>query len=179
MKTSSQIGRLTAVALAAAFMCVLSPFSFPIGALSMSLGSFCLYLIALLFRPSDAFFAVLLYLTVGFLGLPVFAGFSGGAQMLFGATGGFLLAYPFAALLISSLSGVGRVHSIVWRSISLLLGTLFLYAGGSIGYFAVTGVPLGSAVIAAVLPFVFGDLLKMAAAFLIFSRLSPFLMKKG
>lgn len=48
--------------------------------------------------------SMLLYVLVGAAGLPVFAGWSGGADVLLGATAGYLVAYPLAALVVGWLS---------------------------------------------------------------------------
>ena len=178
MKANGRLGRLTRISLAAAFMCVLAPLSFPIGIIPFTLASFCLYLIALCFRPIDAFLTLLLYIAVGMLGLPVFSGFTGGAQVFVGPTGGFLLAYPLAALLISVLSG-GEKSNRVSRLLALFLGTVLLYVCGVIGYVFIGGVPFDFSVCLLFLPLLLIDFLKMAASLILFSRLYPFLKKKG
>ena len=178
MKKNRRLFRLTKIALATAFMCVIAPISLPLGAIPFTLGSLCLYLIALSFSPMDTFLTVFLYIAVGLLGLPVFSGFTGGVQALVSPTGGFLLAYPFTALLISYIGGGFRGH-FARRSIALLLGTVFLYVCGVIGYLFVTGAQFDLALSVLFLPLFLADLLKVAAALFVFTRLSPFLERKG
>ncbi len=70
-----------------------------------------------------------LYLLLGILGLPVFAGGTGGAQILAGPTGGFLIGYVLAALL-SGLIVRGGNGGWVSLSLAALAGTLIIYLPG-------------------------------------------------
>ena len=175
---SKALGRLTRISLAAALMCVIAPLALPIGPIPLTLGTFCLFLIPLCFRPSDSFLTVLVYIAVGALGLPVFSGFTGGAQAFVGPTCGFLFAFPFASFLISFIGG-GLGGRLARRLCALLLGTVFLYVCGGIGYLWVMNVPFDRSLLFLFLPLLLGELLKMAVSLFVFARLAPFLQKKG
>ena len=177
MKNKARIKRLTRISLAAALMCVIAPLSLPLGVFPLTLSSFCLYLVALGFRPLDGVLTVLIYLSVGFLGLPVFSGFTGGAQVLVSPTGGFLVSY-IPAVFVASLIASASASSSAWRrGTALLAGMLLLYVGGSIGYLFTTGTVLDASLFLLLLPFLFADLLKMVAALVVFTHLAPFLKK--
>ena len=178
MKSKTQIKRLTRISLLAALMCVIAPLALPIGALPLTLGSFCLYLIALLISPWEGVLAVCVYLTVGMLGIPVFSGFCGGVQMLVSPTGGFLLAYLPAVFFASFLASKVRT-SHVYRALSLFGGTVLLYVGGGVGYVFFAGMPFDFSLFLLLLPFFLGEVLKVAAALLIFARLAPFFEKRS
>ena len=178
MKKNVCFSRLTRIPLAAAFMCVIAPLALPIGGIPFTLGTFSLYLIALCFSPIDAFAILVLYIGIGAVGMPVFSGFSGGAQMLIGPTGGFLLAYPFVSFLISFVGGGYKGGFARWF-FALLLGTILLYVCGGIVYLFVTDTPFCISILWLFLPLFIADFLKMAAALFIFLRLAPFLEKKG
>lgn len=104
-----------------------------------------------------------LYLAWGGLGLPVFAGGASGAANLFGPTAGYLLACPIAAFHVGCLAEqnwdrrVGGAHAamLVGSGLILLVGAawLSLYVGG-----------LRNALIQGVLPFLPGDIIKVALA---------------
>ena len=88
-----KIKDITAISLMAALMCILAPFSLPIGPIPLSLSTFAVYLAAGLLGKKRGTMAVLIYILLGAIGLPVFSGFSGGIQKLFGVTGGYIIGY--------------------------------------------------------------------------------------
>lgn len=132
----------------------------------LTLAPFAVLLLGLLLSPRLAAATLLAYLAEGALGLPVFAPgpvFAGGLAHLLGPTGGYLLAYPFAAMLISYL----------WRHtqrgfasalLSAAAGDLVLLACGAVWLAVLTHASAQSALTLAVLPFLPGDALKIAAA---------------
>lgn len=108
------------------------------------------------------------YLLLGCAGLPVFA--PGGAPevaCLLGPTGGYLLALPLAAAVVGRLVGDGG--NLVRLGVGLLLGLLVIHAGGA-AQLAVLNGSLQSAAAVGSLPFILGDLLKLAIAGLVIRR---------
>ena len=92
---------ITRTALAAAVLCSLGPLSIPlpISPVPISLGVlgvfFAVYVNGWLWGTVSC----LLYLFIGFVGVPVFSGFSAGAGKLLGPTGGYMTGYIFIALI--------------------------------------------------------------------------------
>ena len=80
----------------------------------VTMQTFAVLLLGLLFGPGPAFACLALYLMEGAVGLPVFSPHGpGGLAQLLGPTGGYLLSYPFAAALASVLyrrGQIGRAH---------------------------------------------------------------------
>jgi|P1105metagenome_2_1110788.scaffolds.fasta_scaffold08142_2 biotin transport system substrate-specific component len=105
--------------------------------------------------------AALCYLLVGAVGLPVFAGFSGGLSRLVGPAGGFLLSYPLMAWLTGHFASGAKRGQL---ASGLLISTAVCYIMGSLMYAAVTGLGFKAAIAACVLPFLAGDILKMVLA---------------
>ena len=123
--------------------------------------------VGLVFGPADAFFALLAYLAEGALGLPVFAPTGpGGMAQLLGPTGGFLLAYPFVALLASSITRAAqrRLGSFFAAFAACSLAVALLFANGTVWLATETHLGLHAAWRAAVLPFLPGELIKVLAA---------------
>lgn len=128
------------------------------------------FLAGLLLGPTWGTFSMVLYLTAGAVGLPVFAGMEAGIGTLFGPTGGYLWSWPIAAGLIGF--GVHRgtdLRDPADASLATLVAvlgvaTLLIYGMG-VSYMAwVTDLDLVEATVTSALPFVPGELLKMAAA---------------
>ncbi|MDY5635749.1 MAG: biotin transporter BioY, partial [Streptococcus orisratti] len=90
-------------AFGAALIVVLSQIVIPVGTVPFTLQTLAIGLIATLFRPREAVLSVLLYLLLGGIGLPVFAGGSGGFSALMGPTAGFLWGFVVYALTTSFL----------------------------------------------------------------------------
>lgn len=117
--------------------------------------------------------ALLAYLAQGALGLPVFAGGTGGLAKLLGPTGGFLLAFPLAAWLVGALvERFGLDRGFLGTLSAMLLGNALLYLAG-LPWLAVwllgagQAQGLGALLAMGLLPFLPGDLLKALLAALL------------
>lgn len=108
------------------------------------------------------FLAQALYLLEGAAGLPVFAGGLGGAWLLVGPSGGFLVAFPLAAAVTGWLAQRGWDRRFAGTLAAMLLGSAVILLAGAawLGRF----LPPAQALAAGVWPFVPGDLLKAVAA---------------
>jgi biotin transport system substrate-specific component len=105
--------------------------------------------------------ALALYLALGALGLPVFAGGAAGVAKLLGATGGYLLAFPPAAALTGLL--VGRTPRVGRTLLGCAAGLLVIHLGG-VAQLALLGGDPALAVRIGLVPFLAGDLLKVGLA---------------
>ena len=114
--------------------------------------------------------ALLLYLALGMLGLPVFAGGSGGFLHVLGPTGGYLLAFPAAAAIAGRFAGerpaLGRVL------LGCALAMAVIHAGGAAQLAALGGDP-AAALRVGFVPFLTGDLLKIGLAAAVILGLGP------
>ena len=174
-KTLSGTRQLALCALMAAVMCVIAPISIPIGPVSITGGTFAIYLTAYLLGGKWGTLSTLVYLLVGFAGLPVFSNYMGGASRLLGPTGGYLVGYlpmmflagTAAELTLRRFGGGDRkqtVLALALQALGMALATAVLYAFGTAWYCVQAGVGLGAALAACVIPFIPCDLIKLAAA---------------
>src|ERR1035437_6023912 len=132
----------------------------------LTLAPFAVLLIGLLLTPRLAAATLAAYLAEGAMRLPVSAPsplMSGGVAHLLGPTGGYLLAYPMAAVLISFLwRGSGRGFTAA--ALSAAAGNLAILASGALWLGVLTHVSIQTAVTLAIVPFLPGDALKVVAA---------------
>lgn len=159
------------IALSAALIAVLAPLSIPLpGQVPVSLATLAVMTAGLLLGARDAAIAAGIYLVLGILGLPVFAGFTSGAAVLFGLTGGFLFGYVPLAFL----SGLAAGKKVPVMLCGMIAGTVVLYTLGTVWFMYEAGKGIVAALTACVLPFLPGDALKIAAACLLGQRLAPY-----
>lgn len=104
--------------------------------------------------------AVALYLAVGTVGVPVFAGMKGGIAVLTGPTGGFLFGFLFLAWLCGA--GVGK-NKITAMGAGLI-GLAFCHLLGMLGFVLAAGVSLPQAFVTVSLPYLVKDALSVAVA---------------
>lgn len=115
-----------------------------------------------------------LYLIIGALGAPVFAGAKGGLAVLLGPTGGYLAGYFLASLVAGLISGSPRtVLGTRWIRIifAALAGIIVIYVPGLLRLNMVMNGNWPKTLTAGLLPFLMGDLVKGAVACLITPRL--------
>lgn len=133
--------------------------SVPIGPVPITGQTLAIPLLVSLLGRNQAVFAVLAYLMEGAIGLPVFA-----AGALLSATGGYLLAFPLAALAIGRLFEIGFERGYLRRFVAIIGGTSIVFAGGAAWLVGVYHLSPASAVAVGVVPFLVGDVLKCAIA---------------
>ena len=111
---------------------------------------------------------VSLYVLLGALGLPVYHTGVTGIGILLGPTGGYLIGFIFAALVV----GLAYEHeSETIRITGLIAGTVIIYIFGVAWLMYSLAIGPGPAVISGMLPFIPGDAIKVYAAYRIAQRL--------
>ena len=170
--SSQQLKRMVYAALMAALTAAGAYIAIPLGPVPIVLQNLFIMLAGLLLGGRWGLISVAVYLLAGAVGLPVFAGGTGGVGKFVGPTGGYLLGFAAAAYLIGiiSESGRGRVTIDV---LAMVAGTLIIYAFGVSWLKVVTGISFPKALTVGMLPFLIGDALKIAAAIPIARALRP------
>ena len=143
-------------------------------AIPFTLQTFAVFLTVAVLGGKRGVLAVLLYLLLGAIGIPVFSGFTGGIGILLGHTGGFIMGFLLAALFMWAAERLFGRKSVV-LAVSMLIGLLICYVFGSLWYrmvYAPDAEGGMKAVLATcVLPFVLPDLLKIALVFPVRKRI--------
>ena len=158
---------LAYVALFAAVIAVLGTIpAIPVGPVPITAQTLGVMLAGAVLGARRGFLAVLLFLVLVALGLPLLASGAGGLAPFVGTTAGYLYSWPIAAFVI------GWLTERSWDRYNVLRGTLINVVGGILVIYAV-GVPVlkaigeltwGQALTGGALPFIPGDLFKAFAA---------------
>ena len=162
----------------AALISVTAPISIPLtGSVPISLATLSVMLTGVLLGKRNGVLAVIIYLILGSIGMPVFAGYSSGFAKILGVTGGYMIGYiPYAwlsGLFAEKSVGMTGSKKIGMLAAGMLLGTAACYILGTVWFCVSTGSGLGYALSVCVVPFLFGDALKIVAVCLLSSRLQP------
>ena len=163
--------------LLAALMAVGAYLAVPIGPVPVVLQNMFVFLAPLLLGRRWGLASVAVYLLAGACGLPVFAGGMGGIGRFAGPTGGFLLGYLPAVLVIGQL--VSGKKPFFWRDIiAMILGSVILYACGLSWLKMILGFTWSKTLAVGMFPFLAGDAFKIVAAAAIAKSLRPVLIIK-
>ena len=119
-------------------------------------------LIGMAYGPTLGAATIIAYLLEGGIGLPVFAGGGAGWPVLTGFTGGYLIGFVPAAFLVGVLALRGMGRTMLGTVIAMVLGNLVIYACGVVWLQAFIG--LEKAIAGGLIPFIYGDLLKIVIA---------------
>lgn len=158
---------LCTTAVAVALLTVCSWIAIPIGSVPITLQSLAVCLIAALLGAKRAFFAVLAYLLLGFIGVPVFAGFIGGIGKLLSPTGGYLVSFLLVAPLMGRLCQ-DKQSKMGYTVCIMSIGTCICYAFGTAWWLllssSVSAAGVWSALTLCVFPFILPDVCKIILA---------------
>lgn len=164
---------LITISLFCAIICIFSIISIPFGAIPVSLSLFAVFLTSIILGFKKSVITVIVYILLGLLGLPVFSGFRGGLQMLFGPTGGYIISYIFIAGIMGLASDkLSKVkHKKIFLFATSLLSLFVCYITGSVQYMLISSVEFKKALISNALVFSPFDILKSVLAIIIGTRI--------
>ena len=166
---------LAYIALAAVIIAVCSWVSVPT-AVPFTLQTFAVFFVLSFLGGKRGTAAILVYLLLGAIGVPVFSNFQGGAGALLGPTGGYLVGFLFIGLIHWLM--VWLLKKKLWVEIvAFCLGIVVLYTFGTVWFMIVyarksAAVGLFSALSWCVFPFIAPDLLKMTLALLLARKMA-------
>ncbi|MEG2597669.1 MAG: biotin transporter BioY [Oscillospiraceae bacterium] len=169
---------LVQIALLAALTAVLSQISIPLPftPVPLSLGTLGGFLAIGLLSPKSAAASQLVYVLLGAVGLPVFAGFRGGLGVLVGPTGGYLIGYIISAIIGGIV--LQKIPKKIYGSIIAMMAGLFCcYVFGTVWFMWITHTGLLASLTSCVIPFLPGDAIKIILAALLSFKLRPILQK--
>lgn len=165
-----KLREITYISLCAIILAVCSWITIP-SVVPFTLGTFGVYLVSLLLGGKRGTIAVLIYILLGAIGIPVFSGFRGGVTVLLGTTGGYIIGYILIALVMWGTEKWAGKNKWI-RMLSMLFGLLLCYLCGTIWFMVVYAKNMESAGIVAVLgwcvfPYVIPDVMKIGMAYIV------------
>ena len=176
---SSRTASLTLCGLFAAIMAVCSIITVPLGftPVPINLGTLGVFLAGGILGRKYGTISIAVYVILGAVGIPIFAGFKGGLGVLAGPTGGYIIGYILAAFVVGLIVdfflkddfGIGKQYLIC--VIAMVAGLFVCYLLGTIWFIVSTGTGVWASLVACVFPFLPGDALKIVAAPLLVRRL--------
>ena len=175
-RENSKVLDLVYIAIGAALIAICSWISIPT-AVPFTLQTFAVFFVLLALGGERGTIATLVYVLLGAVGVPVFAGFSGGIGVLFGNTGGYIIGFLFTGLIYILFTKFFK-KNIVIKIVALVLGLAVCYAFGTAWFMNVYMKSSGEVGLLTVLgwcvfPFIIPDLLKLALAVVIAKRIEP------
>ncbi len=156
---------LAVTALMTAVTCILAPLSIPIGPVPISLTNFAIYLALYLLDWKKGTMSYILYLLLGFVGLPVFSGFTAGLGKLAGPTGGYIVGFLPMAVIAGIV--IDKFNHRWIQIAGMIIGTAICYAFGTAWFCIQANYTVSAALAVCVIPFIPADLIKMVVAMII------------
>ncbi len=172
------IQQLSVIGVMTAVICILAPLSIPIGVVPISFTNLAVYIALYVLGVKKGTISYLVYLCIGFIGVPVFSGFTSGPGKLFGPTGGYLVGFIFMAVIAGIF--IDRFTDKMYLCfLGMVIGTLVSYLLGTLWLAYVGEMNLRAALAAGVIPFIPGDLAKIVISMLIGPQIRKQLIKAG
>ena len=173
-RDNSKVLDLVYIAIGAALIAICSWISIPT-AVPFTLQTFAVFFVLLALGGERGTLATLVYVLLGAVGVPVFAGLSGGIGVLLGNTGGYIIGFLFTGLIYILFTKFFK-KSIVMKVVALVIGLAVCYAFGTAWFMHVYVQNSGEVGLLTVLgwcvfPFIIPDLLKLALAVVISKRI--------
>jgi biotin transport system substrate-specific component len=155
---------VTITALFATLTAIGALITIPLSPVPITLQTFFTYLAGAILGSYLGALSQIIYLLLGGMGLPVFAGSKAGFGVLVGPTGGYLLGFVAGAFVIGKLVEIKDNPGFAWILISMSIGTLAIYLFGVIQLSIWMRISIYQSISFGVLPFLIGDSLKMLTA---------------
>lgn len=155
MVYASMFGALTAIG---AFIVI------PLQPIPFTLQTFFTAIAGTMLGGYAAAVSQVVYVILGCIGLPVFAGGKAGLGVLFGPTGGYLIGFIIGAYIIGKIMEARKQAGIVYTAMAILAGDLVIYTVGTLQLAVIAQLSPIKAVMVGVVPFVWAEAIKLLAA---------------
>lgn len=176
MKNKSKTYQMAVIGVMSAVICILGPLSIPIGVVPISFTNLAIYFTLYTLGMKKGTISYIIYMLIGFAGVPVFSNFSGGPSKLFGPTGGYIIGFIFMALIAGFF--IDKFFDRWYLCFAgMVLGTAMCYVFGTAWLAYQANFSASAALAAGVIPFIPGDLAKILIAAFIGPQIRKSLIK--
>lgn len=159
--------------------------SIPMGEVPITMQTLFVLMSGIILGPKLAVLSQITYLILGLIGIPIFAGFTGGIQSIMKPSFGFILGFVFAAYIVGKIANPAKAFSSKRIWIACLAGTIVIYLVGLpymyyvLNIIMVKGLSFSAVLQMGCILFLPGDLIKLALASTISIKLLPMLNLQG
>ena len=159
---TSAVTKAALVVFGSLLLAVSAQFKIPLYPVPVTGQTLVVLLIGMTYGPRLGGITMAAYLFEGALGLPVFAGGAAGAAVLMGPTGGYLFGFLLAGVSMGYLAERGMGRTVVSTISAMVIGNFVIYLCGA--FWLANFIGFSQAIAAGVLPFLYGDALKLVVA---------------
>ena len=177
-KSVLSVQNMVLIAVFTAIIAVCSWISVPIGPVPFTLQTFAVFVTAGLLGTKRSEISIIVFIILGTIGVPVFAGFSSGPGVIAGPTGGYIVGFLLTALIIGLImklaKGKSEITKIVITVVAMILGDIGCFAIGTVWFMVVMKMNLSASLTLCVVPYIVPDLAKIIVATIIVNRLKKY-----
>ena len=159
IKMRLSVREMIMVGVGAALMAVFSQLSIPLPSVPLTLQVFGVVIISVILGKKLGTLSIIVFMLLGAIGLPVFASFTGGLNIITGATGGYIIGFVFMAFMIGYFIEKDKKSL---ACIGAYLGLAVDYVFGVLQLKLLMGLTLEGALVAGLYPFIIKDLILTA-----------------
>ena len=159
---TSAVTKAALVVFGSLLLAVSAQFKIPLYPVPVTGQTLVVLLIGMTYGPRLGGITIAAYLFEGAIGLPVFAGGAAGVAVLMGPTAGYLFGFLLAATAMGHLAERGTGRTVVSTIAAMVIGNCVIYLCGALWLANFIG--FAQAIAAGVLPFLYGDALKLVVA---------------
>lgn len=172
------VQNMALMAIFVALMAVCSWISLTFGQITFTLQTFAVFVTAGLLGTKKGTLSVVIYILLGAVGVPVFAGFSGGVASIAGYLGGFIIGFIPEAFIIGIATDLiktkNEIMKMVVLAVSMLIGDVVCFLLGGIWFKQVLEVDWKYTFAMAMAPYIVPDLVKIVLATIIVNRVKKY-----
>ena len=166
-KTTDNVRRMVLCAMFTALVAVCSQIAVPMPwGVPINLALFAVYMAGTMLGPVWGTASQVVFIALAAIGVPVLANFQGGPSAIFGKTGGYAIGYLLAALIAGAFAAK-LPRKFGWLALGCVVGCDACYVPGTIWFMVLTGLDLPTSLTYCVIPYLPGDVIKIALASLL------------
>lgn len=171
-----KVKEISMIALFPAMLAATAGISIPLGTLpSITLQTIFVFLAAIILGPKHGAISIIVYILIGAMGVPVFAGFRGGIGILTSFSGGFIIGFIFAVIYVGFMKNVNfLINEYLSLFVTLVLGSIIIYVSGG-AYIAFLTKGNLFTILAGFSVYIIGDLFKITVVIYVYKRIRPYI----